>query len=467
MVTLEVEMLPKQIELMQAREFEVLFTGAFRAGKTRAGCYKLVDWASQPGSFVGLCRKNYTELKQTTLRTLLKPDGPLPPVLPPGTYTHNKTDHIISVAGGGEIYYFGFDHPERLGSLGFDAVLIDEGIELDADEYTMLVGRCSGQALGYRQIVTVTNPGSPAHFLHKRFYEEHDDSARTIETNSLENFFLPKQYREQLEKFTGTDYERYVLGKWTAYEGLVYRDFSRAVHVCERAGPWKRIVFGVDEGYTNPGVILKVGIDGDGRGHVIREFFETQVLPADFVTQVKAMAEACEPRLERAYVDRSAAGLIADLRHENIPAWGAKGGGKSAVMDGIRYVTNALMIRGDGRPGLTVDPGCVKTIGEFEGYCWKKGKDEPVKEGDHAMDALRYALFSMRQGKLLFGPLSMVVADMDKAAGVKKPEEKPREPGAHVVDKPLVPEPVMAKIDAGEGDADARERTYDDDAAWE
>jgi len=454
-------MLPKQIDLMQAREFEVLFSGAFRAGKTRAGCYKLLQWASVPGSFVGMCRKTYTSLRHTTLRTLLKPDGALPAVLPPGTYKHNKSDHIISINGGGEIYYFGFDHPLKMGSLGFDAVLIDEGIELEDEDYTMLLGRCSGQALGYRQLVTVTNPGSPAHFLHKRFYEEPDETQRLIETNSLDNFFLPKQYVSQLQKLTGTDYERYVLGKWTAYEGLVYRDFSKDVHVCERAGPWKRIIFGVDEGYTNPGVILKIGIDNDGRGHVIEEFYETQVLPAVFVAQVKAMAEGCDPKLERAYIPPEAAGMIADARAANVPAWKAK----NAVLDGIRYVTNALMIRGDGRPGLTVDPKCVNTIRELQGYCWKKGKDEPVKEGDHAMDALRYALFSMRRGKLLFGPLSQVVADINKAAGIVKPAAKPREPGAHVVDVPLVPPEVAAKIEADNED-ERWVRMMDDPDAW-
>ena len=131
-------------------------------------------------------------------------------------------------------------------------------------------------------------------------------------------------------------------------------------------------------------------------------------------------------------------------------------------------MTNALMVRGDGRPGLTVDPSCVNTIREFEGYCWKKGKDEPVKEGDHAMDALRYALFSMRRGKLLFGPITDVVAALDKAAGIKpkaKAGDGSREPGPHVVEQPLVAEPVAAAIEAA-GPAEAFDRTYDDDSAW-
>ncbi len=37
-----------------------------------------------------------------------------------------------------------------------------------------------------------------------------------------------------------------------------------------------------------------------------------------------------------------------------------------------------------------MDPSCVNTINEFESYEWKPEKDEPKKENDHAMDAIRY-----------------------------------------------------------------------------
>jgi phage terminase large subunit len=42
---------------------------------------------------------------------------------------------------------------------------------------------------------------------------------------------------------------------------------------------------------------------------------------------------------------------------------------------------------------------CTNLIKEIEGYVWdpreaKKGYDEPLKENDHAIDALRYALMT-------------------------------------------------------------------------
>jgi phage terminase large subunit len=63
------------------------------------------------------------------------------------------------------------------------------------------------------------------------------------------------------------------------------------------------------------------------------------------------------------------------------------------VKIGISRVTAALA-------DLTVDPSCVNTIEEFETYRYPTGgardsNDVPVKEHDHAMDALRYGVMEL------------------------------------------------------------------------
>ena len=81
------DLLPAQLDFIRAREREVLYSGAFGAGKTRALCMKLVSrLVGRPGAREGLARKHLVSLKATTLRTLLEQDGNLPPVLPRGTY---------------------------------------------------------------------------------------------------------------------------------------------------------------------------------------------------------------------------------------------------------------------------------------------------------------------------------------------------------------------------------------------
>ena len=74
------------------------------------------------------------------------------------------------------------------------------------------------------------------------------------------------------------------------------------------------------------------------------------------------------------------------MLNNGLPARAAKG----RVLDGIATVQGLLQVQLDGRPRLTIDPSCVNTIAEFESYVWQDGRDAPVKQNDHAMDALRY-----------------------------------------------------------------------------
>jgi phage terminase large subunit len=68
------------------------------------------------------------------------------------------------------------------------------------------------------------------------------------------------------------------------------------------------------------------------------------------------------------------------------------------VLDGIAAVQERLKVQADGLPRLTVDPSCLNTINEFESYVWKPERDEPVKENDHALDALRYGVIALVHG---------------------------------------------------------------------
>ena len=118
MTELKVQLLPKQLLFMEDMHTRhLLYSGAFAAAKSRALCWKLFVRASRKGAVEFLCRKTLVSLKKSTLKTLLEPDGDLPPVLEPGTYTHNKSEGIIRINGGGQIMYFGLDDPNKLGSV--------------------------------------------------------------------------------------------------------------------------------------------------------------------------------------------------------------------------------------------------------------------------------------------------------------------------------------------------------------
>jgi phage terminase large subunit len=146
-----------------------------------------------------------------------------------------------------------------------------------------------------------------------------------------------------------------------------------------------------------------VGEDSDKRWHVFKEWYEHGKLQSAVVSQAKGWSDKYHPSV--AAVDESAAGLIADLLNNDIPAKAAKG----RVLDGIQTIQDRLKVQPDKRPRLTVDPTCINTINEFESYAWKKNtagfaKDEPQKDNDHAMDALRYLAVASASGFWFRGP---------------------------------------------------------------
>lgn len=400
MTSLTIEALPKQIDFLQSQAREVLYSGAYGAGKTRALCIKLLMRASVPGAREGLCRKHLITLKSTTLRTLLESDGHLPPVLPRGTYTHHKVDKIIRIKGGGEIVYFGLDDPDKIGSYNLSGCGIDEAVEISEDDYTQLRGRIRldvGELS--RQIYGACNPGAPSHFLAERFGlamgHKPSDGCEAIQTKSEDNVFLPADYIENLKTFTGLRKARYVEGRWVGSEGLVYDRWDRSLFVKDRRKKWSRIVIGQDAGYTNPAVMLVAGVDEDDRIHVMHEWYKSRQLEAQVIDKARELAKKYNP--ENFVIDPSAAVLIAAMRDKGLPVKEAN----NEVFAGIQKVQQRLVVAGDGLPRLTVDPRCEETIREFETYEWMDGKDKPRKEYDHAMDALRYLVAYVDGGQRL------------------------------------------------------------------
>jgi PBSX family phage terminase large subunit len=418
------QQLPKQAEFIASQAREVLYSGAFGSGKTRATCMKLVLRASRRGACEALVRKHLVTLKATSLRTLLEPEGSLPPVLPAGTYEHNKSEKIIRIHGGGQILYFGLDDAgertnTKRGSYNLSGVGIDQAEELTESDYIMLRGRIRATVEGMpNQIYGACNPDSDEHHLAKRFGFNKTRKAapgtHAIQTASADNFLLPADYLADLNTLTGIFYRRYVLGEWCAADGAIYETFTRDAFVCERDGvPWVETICGVDWGMRNPTALLVVRKDEQGGLHVQDEFYRPGLLEPeivevakDFRTRYAVTSFAVDPSALALRETMSRAGLLVIEANND-------------VLGGISRVSKRFVVDGTGRPLLTISPSCIQLIRELGLYCWDgKKKDKPKKENDHAADALRYGVMHFDSGFMDVGQVRLL--------GERKPA--PRDP---------------------------------------
>jgi len=379
-----IDLHPKQYDFYVCPDKVAAYIGGIRSGKSYAGVLWAIEKASVPGAVVLVVAPTYPMLRDVDWVEAQKFLG-----------THakiSKAEMTIDIPGGGKMLFRSADTPDRIRGISANAALMDEAGYCPKDTYDIVLGRLSG---GPGQLRIVTTPKG------RNWLYERQGEMTIFRSTTFENTSLPIEYLETMKStYTGNFARQELYGEFVAFEGLVYPMFSRDVHVCRREmEDVKTWYMAIDEGYTNPAVILLIGQDFDGRWHVFREWYQRGKLQHHVVSQVVEWVRKYNPSL--AAVDAAAAGLIADLLDNGVPAEAAKG----RVLDGIQAIQNRLMIQGDGLPGLTIDAGCINMITEFESYVWKEGRDEPVKQADHALDAIRYLndATQMAGVEILFG----------------------------------------------------------------
>lgn len=440
--TIRLALMPKQRRFFESTAKELLYSGAWGAGKSIALCAKVLALAIHyPGSTIGLCRKKMVQLKATTLRVFLREVCP-----PELIVNHHKTDHVIVVKAGpklrekSEIHYFGLinEKGDSYNIRGFTggAVGLDEAVETTEDEWKEIKGRLRDPKCGLRQIFAATNPAGKGHWLYQRMFINRDPNVHeTIETNTLENPYLPDDYRADCERLTGRYRDRYVLGKWVDFEGLVYDHFDPLVHCitwqqfAERFGDiardprtgrprippeWTNRYGVIDFGYTNPFVHQWWARSPDDEFFRYREIYHTRRLVSVHGTQIREQEATAQEKIVSRWADHDAEDR-ATLHAAGIATMPAN----KAKLPGIETVYELLTVNPvTGRPRmffirealLEQDPYLVSnklpwcTEQELMTYAYprradgKPVREEPVKINDHGADCTRYFAHSLLKG---------------------------------------------------------------------
>lgn len=379
------------LDFMYDHSPELILSGPAETGKTLAACWKAHTIACKyPKSQGALIRKTGVSIAGTVFLTMKRVIAGAPVEVYGGD---NKPEKLI-YSNGSVIWIGGMDKPDKVLSGERDFIQVCQAEELAVEDWEVMTTRTTGRGAvyPYPQIFGDCNPSGSKHWILGREKAGSIKILRSLHTDNPTLYTGNGQITEQgirtmsrLSALTGVRRKRLLEGIWATSEGAVYDTFDNGIHVKPR--DYKEFSwFGlaVDEGYTNPAVCLLIGIDADGRLHVFKEFHKRQVLQDDFCNLIQSWYIENNTRLIA--VDAAAAGLIADLRNRGVPARPSKG----RVLDRIQKVQDLLAIQSDGKPRLTFDPSCTETINEFESYLWKPEKDMPIKENDHAPDALGY-----------------------------------------------------------------------------
>lgn len=451
-------------ELMSNRDDILLMAGPAGTGKSLAALWKLHLACLKMPKLRGLVvRQTHASLTSTTLVTF--EEEIIADALAQGVIrwfggsARKPPAYIYSNGPGGSegstIVIGGLDKPTKWMGGQYDRVVVDEATETATAALEALITRMRAKAPTYKQIIMCCNPDAPTHWINQRattgglpmLHSRHQDNPRyydqITDPDGTVRYELTVEGHDYIEgklgKLTGVRRLRLLDGIWAAAEGVVYETFDAAVHLIDRptfhedtplcsAGlPWSWTRFwSIDFGYTNPFVLQRWAMDGDGRLYLYAEIYRTQRLVEDHAATV--MDEVtCEGRAEdgmagkRVWTEPKPQAICADHDAEGRATFQDKTGlvttaAKKAVKDGIQAVQSRMKVVGDGRPRLFLIRGActnrdaelppMPTCSEDEisSYVWPQGvkpdqRENPVKENDHGMDAMRYLVMHVDQGR--------------------------------------------------------------------
>lgn len=358
-------------------------SGATRSGKTYMDYYvipkRIRAVAGKEGLIVIL-----GNTKGTLQRNIIEP---LQNIWTPALVSGIRSDNT-AIMFGEKVYCLGADKISQVDRIRGSSVKYcygDEVVTWHEDVFTMLKSRLDKP---YSRFDGTCNPDNPSHWFNKFLRSGADVYLQ--EYTLYDNPFLDAEFVKNLEnEYRGTVFfDRYVLGKWTLAEGLIYQyaaDGKATVPSEKRR--YTQYYISVDYGTLNPCSMGLWGLCG-GVWYRFDEYYYSGRTEGKNLTDEQYYEEllklAGDHPIKSVIVDPSAASFIACVRnHRKYHVREAD----NSVIDGIRNTSVALTT---GK--IKICDCCVNTIAEFSAYRWdeKSNEDRPIKENDHAMDDMRY-----------------------------------------------------------------------------
>ena len=412
------------LELWNYQGPEVLLHGPADTGKTRV-CLQKVDTMCRlfPGAHVLFVRRHRSDMKDTVVHSLVQT-----------VYGGDERNVGVLKIGGANPVEFNYDNGSKIRLRGmddgskalggeYDLIFVSQAEELSESNWNTLTTRVTGRSgkTPFPQLLADANPGPPTHFL------MHRESLHKIKSKHIDN---PELYCQETKKLlpegalrmknlfalTGVERERLLDGIWAAAAGIIYKDFKTDIHITEDVPEGGERLLVIDFGYTHPMVCQWWYHDPNGRLIMTREIYKTHLLPEDLADMITTITAEHGEWISDIICDHDAAGVATLERHLGrgttpaIKGPGSVNEGITAVkkrlrpseMDGIPMMLFANDALYEVDPVLRERKAPVSTESEFASYVWAEKqdgsvKDEPKKEHDHGMDAMRYLTYYIDQ----------------------------------------------------------------------
>lgn len=377
---------PAQSQIVKDKHrFRVVNCGR-RFGKTTMATLEMVGKAVyKPKTRVAYIAPTYQQARDIAWQMLKSLTQPIA-----NNINESRLEISIDTTNGGksELILRGWESVETLRGQKFDFLVIDEIASMRNwwENWHEVLRPTLTDTKG--EGLFISTPKGFNHWYELYNLQDKDTDYKSFHFTSFDNPFLPREELEKARKeMTEDRFAQEYEADFRKTEGLVYKEFSRGKHLfddTEVMGNIVETIAGVDFGHTNPCAVLTIKRDYDNTLWLMDEYYtrgKTDVEVADYVAA---------KGFNKVFPDPENPNAIEELRRRGVNLRDVIKG-KDSVKNGISKVRELFK---NGK--LRIHKRCVNTIWELETYSYPEKRDmhnpdeNPIKENDHAMDALRY-----------------------------------------------------------------------------
>ena len=343
----------------------IINQGGSRSSKTVSLCQLIILYAyTNPNKVISIIRKTFPALRATVMRDFFEQINNMNLS---NLIKHNKSEHIVTFPNGTIVEFFSVDDEQKIRGRKRDIAWVNEANELWYEDFQQLNFRTTDK------LIFDYNPSDS----HSWLYELPYNQSKMIKSTYKDNPFLDKSIVKQIEELKFTDeaqYQIYALGEKTTSKVNIYSNFT---YVEERPIRFQQYKYGLDFGYNHPTALVKVWFH-ENELFVEDLIYESYLTTKELVEKIKAVGVE---RTVECMADYSRPEIIHEINDAGFSVLNADKNVKKGIDDVKTYkiYTNSKNV-----------------FKEYENYKWKKIgdriQDEPVKNWDDAMDAIRYAV---------------------------------------------------------------------------
>lgn len=265
-----------------------------------------------------------------------------------------------------------------------------------------------------RKVFHDLNPKAPGHWYYDilDFHERQQDVDLRYGYNYghftiADNMGISDDQLRRILKTYDKDstwYKRDILGQRCIADGLVYPMFTEEKIELDAERQYRKYMISMDYGTRNPTAMILWGLC-DVAWYGFKEYYFNSRVEMTQKTDQEYYDDLCKFAgglpIDHIIIDPSALSFITLVeKKRRFKVWDAD----NDVLDGIRHTAQCIS---DGT--IRICKSCENTIKEFGLYSWDEDatEDRPVKENDHAMDAVRYfvqttGIWNKKSGRTLF-----------------------------------------------------------------